>query len=222
MRTLLVSSALFALALPLLGCSKDEGSAGPAASASAATPPASAASASPSASAPASAAPSASAAPEPPHDCPTGSTGPGSFTKPCEAKGNARMMDVKWTKTGDNGPSFAVTNKGKIVILYGKIAVYFYDKAGKQLDVVDESVTPSKTRPYHTCSGPFFGGVMNPGEREVLTFSCVPKKVIPDGTATVEAEMQTVGFADASGKKVDYYWRNVDLAPDKRAKGGVK
>ena len=131
-------------------------------------------------------------------------------------------MDVRWTKTGDNGPSFAVTNKGKIVILYGKIAVYFYDKAGKQLDVVDESVTPSKTRPYHTCSGAFFGGVMNPGEREVLTFSCVPKKVIPDGTATIEAEMVTVGFADASGKKVDYYWHNGDLAPDKRPKGGVK
>jgi hypothetical protein len=63
---------------------------------------------------------------------------------------------------------------------------------------------------------------MNPGEREVLTFSCVPKKVIPDGTATIEGEMQTVGFADASGKKVDYYWRNADLTPDQRPKGGVK
>ncbi|HEY8087119.1 MAG TPA: hypothetical protein VIF09_04725, partial [Polyangiaceae bacterium] len=168
MRTLLISSALLVLAFPLSACSKDESSAGPAASASAAAASASAASATPSASASATAAPSASAAPEPPHDCPTGSTGPGSFTKPCEANGNARMMDVKWTKTGDSGPSFAVTNKGKIVILYGKIAVYFYDKAGKQLDVVDESVTPSKFRPYHTCSGSFFGGVMNPAEREVL------------------------------------------------------
>jgi hypothetical protein len=131
-------------------------------------------------------------------------------------------MEVKWTKTGDSGPSFAITNKSKLVILYGKIAVYFYDKTGKQLDVTDDSVTPSKTRSYHTCSGSFFGGVMNPAEREVLTFSCVPKKVIPDGTTTIEGEMQMVGFADATGKKVDFYWQNSDLAPDARPKGGVK
>jgi hypothetical protein len=210
-----------ALAVVLAACSKDESSAGPAASASASTAPA--ASASASASPPASTpAPIASTPPEPPHDCPPDSTGAGSFTKPCEAKGKSRLMDVKWTKTGDSGPSFAITNKGKTVIVWGKIAVYFYDKSGKQLDVVDESVTPSVTRHFHTCSGSFFGGVMNPAEREVLTFSCVPKKVIPDGTATIEGEMQMVGFADATGKKVDYYWRNADLTPDARPKGGAK
>jgi hypothetical protein len=136
------------------------------------------------------------------------------------------MMTVKWTKTGDNGPSFAVTNKGKAVIVWGKIAVYFYDKAGKQLDVTPDATDPGnaapKNRPYHTCSGQFFGGIMNPAEKEVLTFSCVPKKVIPEGTSTIEAEMQMVGFADATGKKIDFYWRNTDLTPDARAKGGVK
>jgi hypothetical protein len=205
--------------LALVGCSKDEAPPAPAASASAS---ASAATAPPDAAASASAPPVASSPPEPQHDCPSGSTGSGSFAKPCEAKGGARMMAVKWTKTGDDGPSFAVTNKSQLVILYGKIAVYFYDKAGKQLDVIDESVTPSKTRHYHTCSGSFFGGVMKPAEREVLTFSCVPKKVIPDGTSTIEAEMQMVGYADSTGKKVDFYWRNDDLAPDARPKGGVK
>ena len=88
--------------------------------------------------------------------------------------------------------------------------------------MADNSVTPPKTRPYHTCSGSFFGGVMKPAEREVLTFSCVPKTVIPDGTATIESEMQVVGFADPSEKKVDFYWRNSDLTPDVRPKGGVK
>jgi len=131
------------------------------------------------------------------------------------------MMTVKWKKTDDKGPSFAVANKSQLVILYGKIAVYFYDKAGKQLDVMDDS-TPPKPRPYHTCSGKFFGGVMQPAEKAVLTFSCVPKSVVPDATATVEAEMQTVGYADATGKKIDFYWRNADLAPDTRPKGGVK
>jgi hypothetical protein len=213
-KALLTTTAMLAF----VGCSKDATAPGASASASAAALPSVSAPA-PSASAPLAA---ASSAPEPQHDCPGESAGTGSFAKPCEAKGRSRMMEVKWTKTGENGPSFAVTNKSKLVIVYGKIAVYFYDKAGKELDVKDDSVSPPKTRPYHTCSGAFFGGVMNPAEREVLTFSCVPKKVVPDGTATLEAEMQMVGFADASGKKVDFYWRNNDLTPDARPKGGVK
>ena len=131
------------------------------------------------------------------------------------------MMEVKWKKTDDSGPSFAITNKAALVIVYGKIAVYFYDKAGKQLDAQDDS-TPPKPRPYHTCAGKFFGGVMKPAEKAVLTFSCVPKSVVPDGTSTIEAEMQMVGYADATGKKIDFYWRNADLAPDVRPRGGVK
>ena len=204
--------------LALLGCSKDASQPSAAPSASTAVSPAVSAP-TPSASAPLAA---SSSAPEPQHDCPAGSSGTGSFTKPCEAKGAARTMDVRWKKTGDTGPSFAVTNKSPLVIVYGKIAVYFYDKAGKQLEVADDTVSPPKIRPYHTCSGSFFGGVMNPAEKETLTFSCVPKKVIPDGTTTIEAEMQMVGFADSSGKKVDFYWRNTDLAPDVRPKGGAK
>ena len=104
-----------ALIATFIGCSKDEAA------------PAPSASAAPSVSAPAPTAstppPPPPAPPEPQHDCPTGSTGPGSFTKPCEAKGGARMMDVKWKKTDDKGPSFAITNKSKLVVLYGKIEI---------------------------------------------------------------------------------------------------
>jgi hypothetical protein len=207
--------AMAAVALVLFGCGKDGSSGGGTAPSASAAPVVSAAP-------PASAAPSAVPAPvavEPPHDCPAGSTGPGSFNKPCEGKGSTRLMTVKWTKTADNGPSFSITNKSTLVVLYGKITVYFYDKAGKQLDVKDDS---GKTHPYHTCSGSFFQGVMKPAENAVLTFSCVPKKVVPDNTVTVEGEMQVVGFADPTGTKVDFYWHNNDLSPDVRAKGGVK
>jgi|HubBroStandDraft_2_1064218.scaffolds.fasta_scaffold154101_1 hypothetical protein len=206
---------LFTWSVACLGCSKDEPPAGASPSNSAeAAPPVSAPAPS------ASEAPSASATPpEPPHDCPTGSSGVGSFAKPCESKGTVRFMDVKWKKTGDTGPSFAITNKSPLVIVWGKIAVYFYDKAGKQLDVKDTSASPPQSRPYHTCAGKFFGGVMNAAEKAVLTFSCVPKSVVPDDTASIEAEMQMVGFADSSGKKVDFYWRNNDLTPDARPKG---
>jgi hypothetical protein len=210
----------FLCVIAALGCSKDENKSAPAASASAATTP----SAAPSASASASAAPSAaaSAVPEPHHDCPANSDGIGSFTKPCEAKGSERIMKVKWTKTDDKGPSFSIKNTGKITILYGKIAVYFYDKGGKQLDVLDDSETPPKPRPYLTCGGNFFQGVMKPAESATLTFSCVPKGIVPDGTKTIEGEMQMVGFADSTEKKNDFYWRNADLTPNQRPKGGTK
>ncbi len=194
-------------------CSKEE----PAAPA-----PAASASAAPAAPPPPSATASAAPPPEPHHDCPSNSGGVGSFSAPCDANGKTRLMTVKWTKTDDKGPSFSIKNIGKTTIVYGRIAVYFYDKKGKQIEVMDDSETPPKARPYHTCAGNFFQGVMKPAESATLTFSCVPKKAIPEGTATIESEMQMVGFSDPSEKKIDFYWRNMDLTPDVRPRGGVK
>ncbi|MEA2748152.1 MAG: hypothetical protein QOI41_2295 [Myxococcales bacterium] len=215
------SLTLAALSSGVIGCSKDSPGSSGAASAKSADP---APSATPAATASATPPPSASAAAvEPPHDCPKGSTGEGSFAKPCEAKGNARMMEAQWNgKTDDKGPFFRITNKSPSTILYGKIAVYFYDKAGKQLDVQDTAATPPKAVPYRTCSGNIFSGVMKPAEKATIQFSCVKKEHVPDGTAAIEAELQTVGFSDASEKKVDFYWSNKDLTPDARKKGGVK
>lgn len=209
-----------AVTVTAIGCSKDE-------SAPATTTPSSSAAqtAAPLPSAPASApAPSASAsAAVPAHDCPAGTSGDGTFAKPCEAKGTARTMEVTWTgKSDDKGPSFRVTNTSSSVILYGKIAVYFYDKAGKQLEVADASSSPPKAKPFHTCVGKLFGGVMKAGEKAVLTFSCVKKEHMPAGTTAIEAEMQMVGFTDASEKKLEYYWQNTDLTPDVRKKVGRK
>lgn len=129
------------------------------------------------------------------------------------------MMEVQWTgKMDDAGPSFRVVNKAAETILYGKIVVYFYDQAGKQLDVTEGG----KSRPNQPCSGNLFSGVMKPGEKAVVTFSCVAKKHVPEGTKFIEGEMQIVGFADQTEKKSDLFWRNNDLTPDARKKGGVK
>ncbi len=214
-----VSSAVFAatIAVAAMGCSKDEGAAPPPPVHSVALP-AVASTPAPTA----SAAPSATAA-EPHHDCPEGSSGEGSLQKPCEAKGHDRMMEVTWTgKTTDAGPFFRVVNKSKLTILYGRIDVYFYDKAGKQLQIPEEGSNPPKTRPYQVCSGNIFGGVMKPGEKAVMTFSCVAKKHVPEGAAFIEAEAQTVGFADQTEKKSEFFWRNENLVPEARPKGGVK
>lgn len=164
-------------------------------------------------------APVASAAPEPKHDCPADSTGEGSFNKPCEAKGTARLMEVKWTgKMTDTGPSFRVKNDAKLDIVYGKMAAYFYDKAGKQLSLKDDS---GKENPLKWCFGKIFEGPMKVGEKAVITFSCVKKSDVPEGTVAVEAEMQTVGFTQ-DGKTVDFYWRNKELTPDARPKAAKK
>ncbi len=158
----------------------------------------------------------------PPPECPASCKGEGVFSSPCEATGNARMMDVVWTgKIDDQGPFFNVTNTSDSVILYGKVAVYFYDKAGKQLDVPAASGSSKKPKRFNACAGNMFGGVMKPGQKAALQFSCVKKEHVPEGTKAIEAEMQMVGFADANNKGVKCYWRNNDLTPEVRKKGGV-
>jgi hypothetical protein len=207
-----------AVAVSMGGCDDEQPKPAASTAQSAQSAPTPAAASSPAATT--AAAPASASAAAPAHDCPAGTKGDGTSSKPCEAKGASRMMDVAWTgKMTDTGPSFKVTNKAPSTILYGKIVVYFYDKAGKQLEVKDSA---GKTHPHHACTGNIFGGVMKPAEKAVLTFSCVKKDVVPEGTAQVEGEMQVVGFADASEKKSEWFWSNHDLAPDARPKGGVK
>ncbi len=193
------------------GCSKDEGKSGTAASASApvaSTPP-------PPSAAPPAAAPTASAAPA--VDCAAvakGTLGDGTFAKPCNAKGAARQMEVSWNgKSDDKGPFFRVASKATSTILYGRMAVYFYDKAGKPV--------LAKDKPFHTCGGNMFQGAMKAGEKAVIQFSCVRKEDVPAGATAIEAEMSVVGYTDDE-KKVSWYWGNPDLTPDGRKKGGVK
>ena len=172
---------------------------------------------------PAAPASTPSAKPEPPpkprDDCPEGSSGIGTFDKPCAGSGDTRMMEVQYTgKTTEQGPKFAITNKSKLPILYGALSVYFYDKAGKQLKVKSGGKTTAKLG----CSGNIFAGHVKPDEKIYVFFSCVKQSDVPEGTDAIEGEVQTVGFADESGTKNEFYWRNGDLIPDERPKGGIK
>jgi len=189
-----------------------------------------------SASASASAAPIASAASTPSvaasaptpdvarADCPTGSTGPGLFGKPCEGKGSSRMVELAWKgKYDDKGaPTFQVHSTAPKTMLYGRVAIYFYDKAGKLIDVKETAEGSDKMHAFHTCSGNVFSGGLAPNEKAAYNFSCMGKSNIPDGMASMEAEAFMVGFADSTVKKNEYYWRNNDLTPEARPKGGVK
>jgi len=135
------------------------------------------------------------------------------------------MLDVAWNGKYDSGgaPSFKVASKSTKAILYGRIAFYFYDSVGKQIDVKEAVEGSDKTHAYHVCSGSgLFAGALNPGEKATYNnFSCMKKANMPDGVAAIEAEAVIVGFADASGKKTDFYWKNPDLTPEARPKGGV-
>ena len=156
---------------------------------------------------------------KPSHECPKGSEGEGTFSKPCKATGTARAMEVKWNgKISDKGPTFRVINKTDLEILYGSIVVYFYDKAGKQIEVE----SGGKKLKRVTCSGNIFAGPMKAGEKAFLNFSCVKKDIVPEDAAAIEAELQTVGFTEKDGNKPDTYWRNKDLVPAERPKGGIK
>jgi hypothetical protein len=112
-------------------------------------------------------------------------------------------MKVRWTKTDDKGPSFNIKNVGPTTIVNRKIAGTSTTRPASNSTCPTRAATP-KPKKFHTCSGNFFQGVMKPAESAVLTFSCVTKKDIPDGSATIAAEMQMVGFADAKEKKIDF------------------
>lgn len=200
--------ALAAVLLLACGCDEEKPKAATGASSASAAPKPSVAPPTPSA--------AASVAPlAPKHDCPEGTSGDGTFEKPCEAKGTARVMEVTWNgKMDDKGPSFRVVNTSKVDITYGKLVVYFYDKAGKQLEVKDED----KARPSKTCAGNIFDGPMKAGEKAVITFSCVKKDHVPEGATAIQAELEVAGLTDEGGKKNAYYWRNKELSPDVRPK----
>ncbi len=193
----------------LLGCEEE------------APKPASSAKASPTAAA-VTAPPAASTPPAPPKlrdDCPKGSSGVGTSAEPCLGGGESRMMEVSYTgKTTDEGPKFSIVNKADQQILFGSLAVYFYDKAGKQLQVK----AGEKTKPLQVCSGNIFAGAVKPGEKIFMFFSCVKKEHVPEGTVSIEAEVKTVGFADETGKKNEFYWSNPDLVPNERTKSSGK
>ncbi|MGE5784409.1 MAG: hypothetical protein ACM3ZE_07450 [Myxococcales bacterium] len=206
-----------AVAVMGLGCSKEEtkSEAPPAKSASAKSAPEVPSTPPP---------PPAPAPPTPRVDCPKGSTGEGTFDKPCEASGTDRKMEVTWTgKIDDQGPKFRVVNKTKSAILHGKVVVYYYDKAGKQLEIpTSEGSTNTSPKLFQTCSGTIFAGAVKPEETIFVYFSCAKKAKVPEGTKAIEAEIQTVGFGDETEKAVSFYWRNSELAPDTRPKGGIK
>ena len=136
----------------------------------------------------------------------------------------AVFFDAKGAKVAEVSDVFHKHTDVNQLLGKGDFTFQFYDKDGKQLDVkADPASTTAKALPFLTCPGSsLFSGIMKVKEKATITFSCVKKANVPEGATAIEGELLTVGFADASDKKVDFYWSNKELAPSERPKGGAK
>ena len=85
-----------------------------------------------------------------------------------------------------------------------------------------EVTVDDKKQKSLTCGGDIFAGPMKAGEKAFLNFSCIPKDVVPEDAAAIEGELEIVGFTGKESKKADTYWKNEDLVPKDRPKGGIK
>ena len=164
------------------------------------------------------AAASSSAAPGAAAGCPDGSSGEGTTSSPCKAGSpTSRLMELKWTgKIGSKGPIFAVTNKAKRPISQGDVQVYFYDAAGKQLQVSLLGMSDKKSH-FWTSGAVFNGDGVKAGETQEVEFGQGPA-MFPAGAVNAEGEASRVCFA--TGKPdwdCDVNWENAALKGDTRA-----
>ena len=173
----------------------------------------------PGASASASAAPSASvAAPAGTGGvCPPNSSGKGTAEEPC--KGTGRVLEAKWTGKNNKKSVFSVTNKLKSKVDFVQASIYYYDAAGKQLEI------PNKDNPKypHKSASPS-GGLftIGPGETKEIELGFTVD-LIPKATKSIELEFNKVGWVSSDpNAKDDVYWENSALAPENRPMGANK
>jgi len=207
----LVFAATAVLALSISGCGSDETAPTGSASAKPSATAKSSASAKPSATA--SAAPSASAAaatddPCKAHELSLG--GKGTMAEKC--KYDKDVLTVKYTgKVEDDGASFDVTNPWKEDINWLSVAVFYYDKSGKQLSVKHDGA--DKKDDYQDGID-----VKLPGGKTTTIKLGFPKKELPKDVDTIEVQVISFGWDLGEGKGA--YFESTEKYKEDRAKGG--
>jgi hypothetical protein len=124
-------------------------------------------------------------------------------------------ITAKWTgeyKPDFDGekPAFTVTSKLDRAVTWGNVAIYYYDKSGKQLEVTDGGRTYKKFW--------ISGGLLQvpaKGTTE-LKMGWVKDKA-PADTAAIEVEIEGYGFTDV---EPGTFFENPDLGHEDRLKGG--
>ncbi len=143
--------------------------------------------------------------------------GEGSLDKECVLKGKSPFK-AKWTggymdSFGRQIPEFEVESNFEIEVSWGYVAIYYYDKDGKQLEITFEDGR-KVMHSYENGSGIL---KIKPGEKKKLGFGPT-KAETPAGTDTIEIEITGWG-AEQPAKK----FFAVDVEDYKvRPKGGWK
>jgi hypothetical protein len=136
------------------------------------------------------------------------------FEKMCDFDG--RLVEAKWTgKLADDGAVFRVRNLVSRKVTWDDVGVWYYDDAGKRLQIKRDSDTFEKS----WCSGGCIS--LDPGETKEVSLG-FEKKYVPKGAKSIEAEVVGVGYEDKKDATQTVYFENDGMAPDDRPLGGVK
>lgn len=138
---------------------------------------------------------------------PAGTTAPAgtpakSGAKPAPPKDAATSCTVKFkgTAPGKGGPEYTITNTGTRPLRYCQIEAYAYDKSNKQ--VAKKSLS--------------YNATIQPGASRDEKFFPLEETATKTPGLTFEAVVTAVIFTD------DAEWRDYNLAPSERPKGGKK
>jgi hypothetical protein len=158
--------------------------------------------------APAPAATAASAAPAT-ANCPAGST---KDTSGCKATRTARVATIAWNGvTGESSQTLTVKNSAGAPLKDATIAIWFYDAAGKRLDIAGSK--------KYRIPGDGLGGTINAGASKDITLS-VAKATLPTGAAEIEGELVKATLVNPDGSDGPI-WQNDDLNADERVMTGT-
>ncbi len=146
-----------------------------------------------------------------------GCKGEGTFFKPCSCKDKAQPvpLEVKYTgKYSDffKQPEWEVTNKTDKDIHWASAAVYYYDKAGKQL----EAQIKDKTYKASRVNGSNF--TLKPKETKKITIG-FKKDTEPKGIDSMEVVFDGWCFGVYKDKSSHLCIKN-ERAPEERPKSG--
>jgi hypothetical protein len=209
--------SLSLLLLALAACQGNEKPSGDAPAAASAAAPLASASATPTAAASATGAPAADSI------CKKkGLEGDGTFFKPCTLK--TPVLTATWTgKIVDEGAVFDVDNAWPEKIDWATVAVYYYDKADKQLEAETKDKRKFKR---HYASGGIFKDltgkmvILAPGKSQVvLGFK---KADMPKDVAAIEVEVMGLGWDERVGQNGEAFFRYEGAFPEERPRGGLK
>jgi len=150
--------------------------------------------------------------------------GDGSFFQKCDCKAAPQDVPFEAKYTGKyhsffKQPEWDVTNKTDKDINWASANVYYYDKAGKQLEAtVKDKKDASKDRKFKSYRVNGSNFTLKPKETKKITIGFMQENA-PAGAASLEVVFDGWCYG-ASADKESHLCINVERSPDERARAG--